>query len=260
MASDRFRARRKPLTRIFLVLVALFAAWHVFAQFLWLSPDSTLKRGVPGDLLTSYQSPFFEQNWAVFAPNPALPDFEFRVRAQVDDGSGKTFTTDWVNPTEAEMTLTRHHLVPARSAGESAKLAELFNNAFAGLSSDQRADFGADWTKPTWPADLSARLSSRTGGATSSTLQAFELKSSVATAYATQVARTAWGKGVQLVQFEARSRAAVPFASRGSRSAQGADTQIVSGWRGLAEFEGQSDENFQRYLKPLLGRTESSHE
>ncbi len=109
-------AKRRPVIRVVLVLVTLLTAWQVFAQFLWIAPASALRELVPGNLLMSWQIPWFGQSWSVFAPDPINGNYHLKVRALVKDASGSTSRSGSTRRTPSTSCSTTSPPAPSGSA------------------------------------------------------------------------------------------------------------------------------------------------
>jgi len=233
-----------------LVVVAIFAAWQIFATFLWIAPASGLRQIVPGDLLRSYMIPMQGQSWSVFAPEPINGDYRLQVRAEVTE-NGTTRTTDWVDATAAELSMLTHNLAPPRAAIQSSELASRFKGAFDELSEEQQEVAalgfyqGDDWRE---------RLSDGLAAAGDQAVAGRYIEAErTALAYSTQVAYAMWGDGVDHVQFVVSRQNVIPFAQRNDPDAERPAVQPAPlGWRGTLEEPGQSRENFARVFRTAV--------
>ncbi|GGA66786.1 hypothetical protein GCM10011490_16810 [Pseudoclavibacter endophyticus] len=228
--------------RIVVVLLSAFAAWHVFASFLWIGPYSGIRQAVPGDLLQQYMIPMFGQSWSVFAPDPINGDYRLQIRATLGEDEDAR-ETEFVDATAAELAMLSHNLTPPRAAIHANEVTSNLFNAFNRLSNEQKeiAALGY-YNGDDWNDRLSAALAV-TGDPALATAY-FEAEQTV-TAYATQVAHAVWGEEVAFVQFVVSRQNVVPYADRDDPDVQRPPVQSVpTGWRGLLEHEGQSRENF----------------
>lgn len=233
--------------RAVVTMLALFAAWHIFANFLWIAPPSPLRLVIPGDTLTRYMIPMFGQSWSVFAPEPINGDYRFRVRAVVNESAGPR-TTEWVDATAVEFSMLTHNFFPPRGAIQAGEVASDYKGAWEKLNDEQKAvgalGFykGADWEK---------RLVTALGKGKAA--DGFARAEHLATAYSTQVAYAVWGDNIESVQFEATRQNVIPFPKRHDPHAERPGIQYVpSGWRGLIEEEGQSREQFRKVFRQAM--------
>lgn len=240
--------KRRPVVRAVMVLLALVTAFHVFAQFLWIAPASQLRTLIPGDFLTSWQIPYFGQSWSVFAPDPINGNYVFKIRAVVRDDSGERITTKWVDATEAEYAGAQHHLLPPRASSLASEQATDYKNAWDGLTQEQKAVVAEHfWTGDMWKAKLEGRLRAANGDDQEALgkANAFITANAFTDAYATQVARAVWGKGVDSVQWDIYRQNVTPFADRHeAHPTPQPKQQAPTGWRGLFTMPQQNEQDF----------------
>lgn len=245
--------KRRPLVRVVLVVVTLFAAWHIFAQFLWIAPVSVIRQVVPGNLLTSYQLPFFGQSWSVFAPDPINGDHVFKVRAIVKDDDGDVRTTNWVNASEAELSAAQHNLFPPRGANLAEEQASNYKGAYDDLNEKQQAQVALGWYEgDDWMARMNKALAANeTPDNDIDAAAAYAGVFKQTDAYATQVAYAMWGDQVVFVQFDVYRQNIIPFYDRDNPDAVRPDKQLTpTGWRGTVEYDGQSRSEFRDWFAP----------
>lgn len=248
-------AKRRPVIRVVLVLVTLVTAFHVFAQFLWIAPASALRELVPGNLLYSWQIPWFGQSWSVFAPNPINGNYHLKVRALVKDGSGE-HVTQWIDATDAEYRMQYHKLLQPRAASLASEQASDYKTAWDDLT--KREQEIVSWGY--WKGDVpKGRFEKALRGAVGDDEDAkkaagrFISKHAFTLAYATQAARAVWGDDVVRVQFQVYRQNAIPFAERQDPAAQEPPKQQApTGWRAPFVIAGQSQEAFTKVFRPLV--------
>ncbi|MFC6356204.1 DUF5819 family protein [Luethyella okanaganae] len=238
-------AERPPKTLIVRTTAAvavLFTAWHLFASFLWISPPSTLRELVPGSLLSNYMLPWFGQSWSVFAPAPINGDYRLRVRANLADGEGRSRTTEWVDATAVELSMSHYNLFPPRAAGLATHQASLLKDSYDALNEDQRKIVALDYyAGDNWLGRMREAMTV----AGSQAVDEYVVQERHSAAYATQVALAVWGDGVTNAQFEVSRQNVVPFEKRNDPNAKRPPRQLVdTGWRGLIKLPGQSNEAF----------------
>lgn len=239
--------RRRPLwIRLCTVVALALTAWHILASFLWIAPAGPARDVVPRDALRAYMIPLFGQSWSVFAPEPVNGDHRLEVRAVAEE-NGTEAVTDWVSPTDVELSRSRHTLFPPRAANLGLLVAAEHKGAYEDLDEEHAEAVEQDFTTEDWPSRLSAALTPRDDdeAAVDAYLEAEELT----TAYATQVAHAVWGDDVTRVQFRTTRQNVIPFAERNEPDAQKPALQVVdTGWRGLIERDDQSREQFADYF------------
>jgi hypothetical protein len=249
-APPRASRPRKGLARVGLTLVALVAAWHIFASFLWISPPSELRTIVPGNALSSYMLPWFGQSWSVFAPEPINGDYRFQVRAIVSgspDGEGEAgyTATEWVDATEVELSKSRYNLFPPRAAMLSTQQATKLLNLWKTLSAEQQEITALGYYEgDNWLARMRTALNEH---GDEQKVTNYIVQERYTTAYATQVAYAVWGEDrVTQVQFQVSRQNIIPFAERHNPDAERPAPQIANtGWRGTLVLEGQSSQDFR---------------
>lgn len=187
---------------------------------------------------TSYQSPFFTQNWRLFAPSPISSDRSilFQAAYEVD---GELVTTDWVDWTDVELGVVRQHVIGGRAGYVTNKLYSSLAGRHRALSDEQRravevVDLAST---PSWE-DVEQRV---TDAATEPTQQlqasrwlTYE-ESVVALGTAVVQAREPDAELVA-VRYRLRSQGVTPYADRGlpraeREAARPAPVERTSGWR-----------------------------
>lgn len=247
--------KRRPVVRVILVLVSLIAAWHIFAQLLWIAPYSAAMRSiVPGNFLTSWQIPFFGQSWSVFAPDPINGNYHFYIRA-VETVDGKQQNSEWVDAADTELKLSHHNLFPPRAAGLANEQASKYRDAYGKLNDAQQKVVEANYyTGDNWKSRFETALYKASGDDATAKANAgsFITQNAFTTAYATQVARTMWGEDVTTIRFAISRQNAVPFDERNDPKAKQEPEQwSPTGWRGTFVMPGQSHQDFADTFKKL---------
>ncbi|MCK8469052.1 DUF5819 family protein [Microbacterium sp. KSW4-16] len=237
------------LSRLGMLAVTLFAAWHIFASFLWISPPSELRTVVPGNLLSSYMLPWFGQSWSVFAPEPINGDYKLLVRAIVadapDGGSESTYSaTEWVDATQVELSMSQYNLFPPRAAILSTQQATKLLNLWKTLKPEQKDITALGYYEgDAWLARMREALNEY---GDERNVTNYIVQERYTTAYATQVAYAVWGENaVTQVQFQVSRQNIIPFEERNNPSAERPEPVIAdTGWRGTIVLEGQSTADF----------------
>ena len=247
----RSRGAKRPwVVRTVALLCTLFTAWHIFATFLWIAPPTQIRTLVPGNLLTSYMIPFYGQSWSVFAPVPINGDLILKVRADVEKG-GKLTSTEWVDATAAELSLSRHNLFPPRAANLATQQAMEYKTAFESLTPEQQRVVGLGYYKGNdWEKRLSTTITTM---ADTPAAKIYLEKERHTLAYATQVAKALWGNNVVHVQFQVSRQNVIPFADRNNPKAKKPPLQVVNtGWRAPYEFSQQNETEFADVFRSAL--------
>lgn len=247
-------AKRRPVIRVVLVLVSLLTAFHVFAQFLWIAPPSALRELLPGNVLTSWQVPWFAQTWRLFAPEPIHSDYHLRVRAILHGDDGPV--TQWIDATDAEHEMQLHKLLPPRASTAAILQANNYYEAWNGLNPAQQEIVAANfWRGDDSKARFEAAVKAAAGADDQSqeATNLFLSRHAFTLAYATQAARAVWGDDVFEVQFEVSRQDIKPFAQRNDPDAPlPAQQSAPTGSRRPFVLRGQSPDRFAEVFKPLV--------
>jgi hypothetical protein len=94
----RTSARRRIALSSTLVLLLGASAWHLGGAFLSAAPLNVVATRQPAETLMRHISPFFAQNWQLFAPDPISEDtgLLLKARHRVD---GRTVESRWIDIT-----------------------------------------------------------------------------------------------------------------------------------------------------------------
>ena len=189
---------------------------------------------------TTYQSPFFTQNWRLFAPSPISSDRSilFQAAYEVD---GELVTTEWVDWTDVELGVVRQHLIGGRAGYVTNKLYSSLAGRHRALSDEQRraVETVDPASTPSWE-DLEQRVTDAATDATqrlrASRWLTYE-ESVIALGSAVVQAREPEAELVAL-RYRLRSHAVTPYADRGlppneREAARPAPVERTSGWRAL---------------------------
>jgi hypothetical protein len=244
--------RRPVVRRLAVIVVGLFAAWHIAASFLWIAPVTPLRELVPGNALSQYMLPFFGQSWSVFAPAPINGNYDLQVRAVLADKSGTEIETKWISASDAELTMSRHNLFPPRASNLAIHQASTLKRAWDALTPDQQAITKLNYFKnDNWLGRMQAALNDVNEKKNPAAVVDYILQERYADAYSVQVARAVWGDSVVRVQFQASRQNIIPFAERHNPDAKLPALQVApTGWRGLIVMPGQSEEQFAEVFRP----------
>ena len=251
--------QRRLIARITLVLTAAFAAWHVFASFLWISPPSELRTVVPGNALSNYMIPWFGQSWSVFAPEPINGDYILKIRAIIPDGQDaegatKYTATEWVDASDAELDTARYNLFPPRSAILATQQSSKLMTAWKALTPEQQKVVTLGfYDGDAWLGRMQNELKKQSD---TKEVTDYVVQERYTAAYATQVAYAVWGeKNVSQVQYQVSRQNIIPFKDRNNPDAVRPAPQIVNtGWRGTLVMPLQSTTDFRdTFLKKYQG-------
>ncbi|MNW44470.1 hypothetical protein D3C74_217050 [compost metagenome] len=248
------KAHRPWYIKAVATLAILITTWHILASFLWIAPWSYLRDAVPGNALHAYMLPMYGQSWSVFAPEPINGNYRFQVRAEIEV-DGKLSSTNWLDVTHLELEEWKtHKLLPPRASSMAMQQASTYKSAYDKLGAGQQTLLGSGFYKgDDWANRLEATLrETKPNKGVTDVTNDIRLDEVIAaerntTAFATQVAKAAWGSNVKYVQFEVSRQNAIPFAKRNDPEAKPPARVFVSpGWRGLLVVDGQDEEQFAK--------------
>lgn len=152
---------------------------HFVMTFLYVAPRNLISARAD-KIVTSYMLPYFDQDWRLFAPDPAKTDPHMLVRAKVVDIRHQERITSWLDITDSELTRVRGHLFPDRVSRLSAKVAGSLSEA-----AEQHAQLISDRQQQPVSFQESPRE---------------KLDEAFAHVLATRAASAHWGEGVAEVQ------------------------------------------------------------
>lgn len=205
---------------------------------------------------TSYQSPFFTQNWRLFAPSPISSDRSvlFQAAYEVD---GELVTTDWVDWTDVELGAVRRHVIGGRAGYVTNKFYSALAGRHRALSDEQRraVEVVDPASAPSWE-ELEQRVTDAATDAAQEIRAARWLtyeESVIALGSAVVQAREPDAQLVA-VRYRLRSQAVTPYADRRlpreeREAARPAPVERTSGWRAVlspSEAELDAVERFDR--------------
>lgn len=179
--------------------------------------------------VTSYLSPYFTQNWRLFAPNPISADRTFWVRGAYENANGQTETTEWVNWSDVELDVITHHLVGGRAGYITKKMIGPLSDRYRALNQQQRQLVAQSAEALSLDA-LAEALSSR--GDNPSAIDGFISYEKAATRLATAI-MNAVHPDIEFtgVQYRIGRHPVTPYESRKREETRPARTYRVGGWR-----------------------------
>ncbi|WP_375002465.1 DUF5819 family protein [Aeromicrobium sp. CTD01-1L150] len=218
-----------------LVLTAVVAAHLVLVTAAAMPPN---RYGESVQSATGYLSPYFTQNWRLFAPNPVSSDRSVHVQAAyLEDGAVRT--TDWVDWTDVELDLVRHKLVGGRAGYVTNKLYTPLNSRHRALTDEQKHVVQAADPEqaPTWTeleGDVTDTVETPAQAAAVDRWLQYE-RAAASLATAVLLARDPDAE-IIAVRYSLHSQGVTPYESRGA-SAQERDAarpepfERIGGWR-----------------------------
>jgi hypothetical protein len=185
---------------------------------------------------TTWLSPFFTQNWRLFAPNPVSEDRSVAFQGSYVDAEGRTRQTPWVDWTEVELDLVHHRLVGGRAGYVTNKLASPLVQRHERLT-DEQQDVAASTTEeapPSWSALRDALLEPAD---TPESVALFLRYERAVTRLASDVLTARWPDvDLAAVRYAMRRQAVVPYADRHATGARRdavrpLESERIGGWR-----------------------------
>jgi len=111
--GERSLAVRVASTAIAAVVVVAMLV-HMFFVFLQVAPANQVKRDYRAEH-DWWIYPFFEQNWALFAPNPMSENFRVQAQSRVRNPDGTTTESSWSDLTGDDLEHIRHNPFPSKA-------------------------------------------------------------------------------------------------------------------------------------------------
>ncbi len=228
------RVPKVSLRLLFVGIATLVALLQLGAVTLAAIPPNRYSDAVAPH--TTYLSPFFTQDWRLFAPNPIAEDRSVLFQGAYVSAAGTTKSTAWLDWTAVELDLIHHRLIGGRAGYVTNKLSSPLGVRFGALSPEQRAaSLTTDPTKP--PSWLQLSMLLRKAGDRPISVGIYLRYERATARLATDALEARWpDRHFTAVRYALRSEEVVPYASRhGSAkeraAARPAPIQRLSGWR-----------------------------
>lgn len=248
--NDRVPTAAKALAAVLLVVLVV----HFGITFLWNSQPNPAT-DVVGDQVDDYIEPLFEQHWRLFAPNPVNAENELLVRADVrNPETGEFETTPWTSATQREWSLVEGNPFPSRASRLTTNLHRRLEVAWEALDDDQRQVVTVDFfaMDDDWSELVNALKDEQ--DATATAIETYIRAERVATAYATQFAKAAWGKDVTSVQVRLRSTPVPRWKDRFGEPDPDAAVVTEFGWRPVVVTDEQDEKAFGEALDRMSAK------
>jgi hypothetical protein len=95
-------------------LCVITALTHVVLVFLHVAPANPVSRRYEAQI-TAWISPFFDQNWLLFAPDPTPVRTQILARTGWTTATGEHAMSDWIDLTAADDAAITHNPYPSRT-------------------------------------------------------------------------------------------------------------------------------------------------
>jgi hypothetical protein len=100
--------------RAFVVLCLAVTLVHVALVFLYVAPPNPVSQRL-GGAIRAWVSPYFEQNWLLFAPNPESNKTQILARTGWTTPTGGHETSDWFDISAVDKADTKHNPFPSHT-------------------------------------------------------------------------------------------------------------------------------------------------
>lgn len=205
----------------------------VFVTFAAVPPNRYSEALAPS---SGYLTPYFTQNWRLFAPNPVSQDRAVRFQAAYRDEAGDVVQTEWIDWTAVELDLIHHRLVGGRAGYVTNKMIESLSRTYRLMTTEQRQVLNStrDDAALSW-ANLRTALAD--AGVPDARLDTFLRYERATSRLATDVAMSRLrGRDLVAVRYAVVLREVTPYADRGGSAAEReaarpGPTERLSGWR-----------------------------
>ena len=100
--------------RAFVVLCLAVTLVHLALVFLYVAPPNPVSQRL-GGAIRAWVSPYFEQNWLLFAPNPESNKTQILARTGWTTATGSHETSDWFDISAVDKADTKHNPFPSHT-------------------------------------------------------------------------------------------------------------------------------------------------
>ena len=220
---------------IFAAVAATLVGLHMLAVTLAAVPTNPVSNVFEPQL--GYLSPFFGENWRLFAPDPIDVDNTILVQGAYVDSKGTLRTTPWVNWTKVEQDVIRHRLIGGRAGYISTKIYPSLDQQFQQVENPDQKTLSARTSAlapPSWDQlrDYLARI-----GPDEDDLADYMRYDRAAARLATEVITSRYPtRKLTAVRYALRQHGVTPYEDRhGSKAEREAArppaTMRIDGWR-----------------------------
>ncbi|WP_140403495.1 DUF5819 family protein [Microbacterium sp. JB110] len=237
-------ARLPRSARIAAGVAAVFIAIHVFFTAVYNTPYDHIRNDVlPGAAASGYINPYLQQDYRIFAPNPANSDRNLWLRAWVETPDGERVTTKWVDATSIELAEPARRVLRKQL---SIQAALRLMSTYFDMSTAQREVAEQNFHEDEDLTPLQDALI-EADDSLDSEARAFIRASNFATSYATQAAKALWSDDGEVIAVQTRS-VSTPIIRWDERfedePEELSSSYTAMGWRPVMEWSGQSTEGF----------------
>ncbi|WP_119695841.1 DUF5819 family protein [Microbacterium halotolerans] len=239
------RSSRAPRSaRIAAGVAAAFLAIHIFFTAVYNTPYPHIRDEVlPGAAATAYIEPYLQQDYRIFAPNPANSDRNLWLRAWVETPDGERVITEWVDATAIELVEPARRVLRKQFTVQASL--RLIGTYFD-MSEGQREVAAQNFSESDDLTPLQDELLAADADKADE-VHAFIRATNFATSYATQAAQALWGDEGEVVAVQTRA-VTTPIVRWEHRFDDGAVAPGASysdtGWLPPMEWSEQSTPGF----------------
>lgn len=188
--------------RIAAGVAAAFLAIHIFFTAVYNTPYSHIRNDVlPGAAASAYINPYLQQDYRIFAPNPANSDRNLWLRAWVETPDGERVITEWVDATSIELVEPARRVLRKQFTVQASL--RLIGTYFD-LSEQQREVAGQNFSESEDLTPLQDELLA-VDADNADEVHAFIRATNFATSYATQAAQVLWGDEGEIAAVQTRA-------------------------------------------------------
>lgn len=226
----------------------------MLATILLIMPSGTpLKQQVQ-----SVASPYFSQNWRVFAPNILKVNRKVEIRAQWRDDNNELIQSGWVSLSDIEEQTVSGNLAPSRIHKNAFNSSQTLLSRYNELDDEQKdrvrdtfIERSGDGFQPIPVDDLLAEL-----GTDDSRVVRYLRSDYMYMRYATVYATAGFGENIERVQWRIIRERPNDFDNRHLDEQQYANTTTTFGWR---QSNVVFSEDVQDEYVALIERTGTQH-
>lgn len=220
---------------VFAAVAATLVGLHLVAVTLAAVPPNPVSNAFEPQL--SYLSPFFGENWRLFAPDPIDVDNTILVQGAYVGKDGNLRTTPWVNWTKVEQDVIRHRLIGGRAGYISTKIYPALDQQFEQVENPDQKTLSARTSglaPPSWNElrDYLARI-----GPDEDDLADYMRYDRAAARLATEVISSRYPSlDLTAVRYALRQQGVTPYYARHDskaerEAARPSATTRIDGWR-----------------------------
>ena len=190
----------------------------------------------PATAASGYINPYLQQDYRIFAPNPANSDRNLWLRAWVETPDGERVTTKWVDATSIELAEPARRVLRKQL---SIQAALRLMSTYFDMSTAQREVAEQNFHEDEDLTPLQDALI-EADDSLDSEARAFIRASNFATSYATQAAKALWSDDGEVIAVQTRSgRSRSSAGTNASRTSRKSSAPVTRRWAGARSWSGR---------------------